>query len=130
MKEKPREGKHCMPIITACSEILNMPNKSPVHVGVFPFRRLPTEIRQRVYDIYLGIHPNALFVIALNKCPQKGSSITCDCAAHEPPANEVFERIPVDLALVNKATSEEVLLHFYRKRVCLLSFILPCFQIH
>ncbi|KAJ8126550.1 hypothetical protein O1611_g7088 [Lasiodiplodia mahajangana] len=116
MKEKPREAKSCMNIITGCGEMLEIANNPPQEIGFPGFVKLPPEIRDRIYNIYLGNGGDAPNIIPH---PKKQ---TCVCAQHEPPLHERFTKVDLELAFTSKAISAELLNCFYRKRV----FHFPC----
>lgn len=117
MKENPKEGKYCLIFITTCGEMLEIADKPPPAVGFPGFSKLPTEIRHRVYDLYLNNHETAPNIISIRKKEK------CVCSPHEPPIYERFQSVPMDLAFTSKDISREVLTYFYRKRVCQLTFI-------
>ncbi|KAI0105446.1 hypothetical protein GGR51DRAFT_188717 [Nemania sp. FL0031] len=116
MKEKPREGKYCLSIITGCGEMLEIADKPPQDVGFPGFVKLPPEIRNRIYNIYLNNDVDQPNIIPH---PKKEH---CGCAPHEPPAHERFTKVDMELALASKAISGELLDCFYRKR----TFHFPC----
>ncbi|KAI3336433.1 hypothetical protein HD806DRAFT_542351 [Xylariaceae sp. AK1471] len=116
MKDTPRESKYCLIIIKSCGEMLGVADQIPPDVGFPGFTKLPREIRQRIYDIYLGNYQRAPAIIPIRKRER------CICAPHEPPIHESFEPVPMALALTCKGISEEVLVCLYRNR----KFHFPC----
>ncbi|KAI1131613.1 hypothetical protein F5Y10DRAFT_261992 [Nemania abortiva] len=116
MKEKPKEAKHCLSIITDCGEMLEIANKPPQELGFPGFMRLPPEIRNHIYDICANTYPTAPAIIPY---PKKA---TCSCAPHEPPVREKFQKIDLALALTSKRTSTEFLTRFFHERF----FHFPC----
>lgn len=115
MKDKPRESKYCLSIITSCGDMLKIADKPSQVVGFPGFSKLPLEIRHRIYDVYLGNYTGAPYIIP---DPKRGR---CLCAPHEPPACERFRVVDMQLALTCKRISSEFLGCFYRKRVCVLT---------
>ncbi|KAI1202629.1 hypothetical protein F5X97DRAFT_215715 [Nemania serpens] len=116
MKDKPRESKYCLSIITSCGDMLKIADKPSQVVGFPGFSKLPLEIRHRIYDVYLGNYTGAPYIIP---DPKRGR---CLCAPHEPPACERFRVVDMQLALTCKRISSEFLGCFYRKR----TFYFPC----
>ncbi|KAI1281331.1 hypothetical protein F5Y07DRAFT_395815 [Xylaria sp. FL0933] len=117
MKDKPKESKYCLEIITSCGNMLEIADK-PIQDAGFPgFLKLPREIRERIYEFYLRIDPTYLH--ALIPHPKKGR---CACAPHEPQAYAKFRPLNVNLGFTSKQISNELLTCFYRKRV----FHFPC----
>ncbi|KAJ8110338.1 hypothetical protein ONZ43_g5894 [Nemania bipapillata] len=110
MKEKPKESKYCLTIITSCGKMLEIANKPTQNVGFPGFGKLPPEIRHRIYDMYLGNGAGAPVIIPN---PKKDN---CSCAPHEPPAHEKFVNVDMALAFTSKRISAECLGSFYSKR--------------
>ncbi|KAI8944204.1 hypothetical protein F4801DRAFT_239830 [Xylaria longipes] len=116
MKDNPREGKHCLGIITGCGDMLEIADKPPQDTGFPGFLKLPPEIRNRIYDIYMRNHKGAPGIIPE---PKKGN---CPCAPHEPPPYEKFSPVDMALGFTSKHISNEFLSCFYHKR----RFHFPC----
>ncbi|KAJ3578136.1 hypothetical protein NPX13_g2432 [Xylaria arbuscula] len=116
MKDKPKESKYCLDIITSCGSMLEIADTPPQDVGFPGFLKLPREIRDRIYDIYLNSSPKAAAIIPH---PKKDN---CACAPHEPPPYLKFHKMQMDLAFTSKQVSAEVLIKFYRRR----TFHFPC----
>ncbi|KAF2972124.1 hypothetical protein GQX73_g1426 [Xylaria multiplex] len=116
MKDKPNQSKYCLDIITSCGEMLDIADKPTQDVGFPGFLKLPLEIRDRIYNMYLGNYAGAPIVIPH---PKKNS---CACAPHEPPQYQWFIRINLSLGFTSKQVSNECLATFYRKR----KFHFPC----
>ncbi|KAK3333204.1 hypothetical protein B0T19DRAFT_483303 [Cercophora scortea] len=106
MANHAEEVKHCVDIIQTCTEILRAADRPPSMVG-FPLKKLPLEIRHRVYDHY--IRSNTIPEILTY--PRKS---TCDCVAYSP--SWPLSR-PVSLALARTSTQikDEFLAYFYKK---------------
>ena len=111
MKEKPKESKYCLDIITSCGSMLEIADRPPKEVGFPGFLKLPREMRDRIYDIYSNNSRGAPDIIPL---PKKDN---CACAPHEPPPYLKFHKVKIDLAFTSKQVSNEVLTSFYRRRV-------------
>ncbi|KAJ2988448.1 hypothetical protein NUW58_g3971 [Xylaria curta] len=116
MKDSPKEAKYCMTIITGCGDMLEIADKPTKGVGFPGFLKLPPEIRDRIYNIYLRNYKGAPNIIPV---PKKGS---CSCAPHEPPQYERFPVVDMSLGFTSKRISDEFLPCFYRKR----NFHFPC----
>ncbi|KAI0481567.1 hypothetical protein F4859DRAFT_512709 [Xylaria cf. heliscus] len=116
MKDNPKESKHCLSIITGCGNILEIADKPPKDTGFPGFVKLPPEIRNRIYDIYLRNKKGAPTIIPE---PKKGN---CSCAPHEPPPYEKYSSVDIALGFTSKRISNEVLGCFYHKR----RFHFPC----
>ncbi|KAI0408658.1 hypothetical protein F4802DRAFT_594070 [Xylaria palmicola] len=116
MKDKPKEAKHCLDIITSCGNMLEIADRPTRDVGFPSFLKLPPEIRGRIYDNCSRNESGAPVIIPFLK---KGN---CSCAHHEPPQYEVFIPISMALGCTSKQISNEFLTSFYRKR----TFHFPC----
>ncbi|KAI0544563.1 hypothetical protein F4679DRAFT_576741 [Xylaria curta] len=116
MKDRPKESKYCLSIITGCGDMLEIADKQPKDSGFPGFLKLPPEIRNRIYDMYLHNHKKALGIIPV---PKKGN---CSCAPHEPPPYEKFVSVDVALGFTSKHISNEFLSCFYHKQ----RFHFPC----
>ncbi|KAI5928406.1 hypothetical protein F4810DRAFT_2403 [Camillea tinctor] len=116
MKDKPEESNHCFVIISSCGEMIQIADKPPPLDGFPSFTKLPREIRERVYDFYLGNCQTAVDIIPH---PKYGK---CRCAAHEPPQYTSFTKKNISLAFTCKQMRGEVLSCFYSKR----TFYFPC----
>ncbi|KAH8164684.1 hypothetical protein CIB48_g3585 [Xylaria polymorpha] len=116
MKDTPKESKHCLSIITGCGEMLEIADKPPQETGFPGFLKLPPEIRNHIYDIYMRNRRGAPYIIPQ---PKKGN---CSCAPHEPPPYEKFVRVNMALGFTSKRISAEFLSCFYHKR----RFHFPC----
>ncbi|KAI1752329.1 hypothetical protein F4782DRAFT_546969 [Xylaria castorea] len=111
MKDTPKEAKHCLSIITGCGEMLEIADKPPKDAGFPGFLKLPPEIRNRIYEIYLYNHDRTSTIIPE---PKKGN---CSCAPHEPPPPyEKFLSVDMALGFTSKHISNEFLSCFYHKR--------------
>ncbi|KAI0542320.1 hypothetical protein GGR58DRAFT_304548 [Xylaria digitata] len=117
MKDKPSQSKYCLDIITSCGEMLDIADKPTQDIGFPGFLKLPPEIRDRIYNMYLGNYVGAPVIIPH---PKKDSS--CACAPHEPPQYQWFTKVNLSLAFTSKQVSHECLATFYRKR----KFHFPC----
>ncbi|GJN68740.1 hypothetical protein PLIIFM63780_001074 [Purpureocillium lilacinum] len=53
IKKQPSEIKTCVEIIEMCTEILEIADRRPPE-GVFPFRKLPVEIRDKILDLMIS----------------------------------------------------------------------------
>ncbi|UNI14437.1 hypothetical protein JDV02_001066 [Purpureocillium takamizusanense] len=53
IKKQPSEVKTCVEIIEMCTEILEIADRRPPE-GVFPFRKLPVEIRDKILDLIIS----------------------------------------------------------------------------
>lgn len=115
MKDKPKESKYCLSIITSCGDMLKIADKPSQGVGFPGFIKLPLEIRHRIYNFYLRNYIGAPNIIPN---PKRGR---CLCAPHEPPAFERFPVVDMQLALTCKRINTEFLGCFYSKRVCVLT---------
>lgn len=115
MKDKPKESKYCLSIITSCGDMLRIADRPSQAAGFPGFIKLPLEIRHRIYKIYLGNYKGAPNIIPF---PKRGE---CLCAPHEPPACERFREVNMQLARTCKRISNEFLGYFYRRRVCVLT---------
>lgn len=116
MKDKPKESKYCLSIITSCGDMLKIADKPSQGVGFPGFIKLPLEIRHRIYNFYLRNYIGAPNIIPN---PKRGR---CLCAPHEPPAFERFPVVDMQLALTCKRINTEFLGCFYSKRI----FYFPC----
>ncbi|KAI1501232.1 hypothetical protein F5X99DRAFT_409202 [Biscogniauxia marginata] len=116
MKGNPKESKHCFAIISSCGEMVQIADKPPPAEGFPDFAKLPRELRERIYDFYLGNFRQAPDIIPY---PKHGD---CVCAAHEPPAYLSFPKKNISLAFTCKQMRDEVLACFFGKRV----FHFPC----
>ncbi|KAI1180139.1 hypothetical protein F4777DRAFT_599054 [Nemania sp. FL0916] len=124
MKEKPTEIKYCLDIIISCGKMLEIADKPTQGIGFPGFTRLPRELRDRIYNLY-----TLNFIGAPNIIPRtkRGS---CACAGHEPPGDEEFEEVEMNLAYTSKQISNEFLGVFYSQRrfhfscACEIDFIL------
>ncbi|KAI1743986.1 hypothetical protein F4680DRAFT_408095 [Xylaria scruposa] len=110
MKDKPKESKYCLSIITGCGDMLEIADKQPKDSGFPGFLKLPPEIRNRIYDVYLYNHKWAPSIIPKSK---KGN---CSCGPHEPPQYEKFPPVDVALGFTSKHISNEFLSCFYHKQ--------------
>ncbi|KAI1487466.1 hypothetical protein F5X96DRAFT_147059 [Biscogniauxia mediterranea] len=116
MKDKPEESKHCFAIISSCGEMVQIADKPPPMNGFPSFTKLPREIRERIYDFYLG---NSRPAVGIIPHPKHGD---CRCAAHQPPQYASFTQMNISLAFTCKYLRDEVLSCFYSKRM----FYFPC----
>ncbi|KAI0512625.1 hypothetical protein F5B22DRAFT_657736 [Xylaria bambusicola] len=116
MKDKPKESKYCLDIITSCGSMLEIADRPPQEVGFPGFLKLPREIRDRIYDLYLKNHRGAPYLIPH---PKSGS---CACAPHESHPYSRFNPVQLALGRTSKQVSNELLTCFYRKR----TFYFPC----
>ncbi|TGJ81084.1 hypothetical protein E0Z10_g7685 [Xylaria hypoxylon] len=116
MKDKPSQSKYCLDIITSCGNMLEIADRPIQDVGFPGFLKLPPEIRDRIYNIYLGNYSDAPTIIPH---PKKDF---CACAPHEPPQYLKFIMMNMELGFTSKQISHEVLTCFYRKR----KFYFPC----
>ncbi|KAI0128458.1 hypothetical protein BJ170DRAFT_682248 [Xylariales sp. AK1849] len=107
MSKKPEESKHCLAIIEICGEIVTVADKSPPTAGFPSFLKLPSEIRQRIYDYYLHSSNSSNVMVPYTK---KGN---CKCGPHDPPA-PYYQR-NVSLAFASKQMRDEVLSLFYSR---------------
>ncbi|CAJ2506199.1 Uu.00g003290.m01.CDS01 [Anthostomella pinea] len=114
--KEPGELKHCLAIIDSCVKMLQIADKSPVQEGFPSFKKLPSEIRNRIFYFYLGNHSEAAALIPF---PKHGE---CVCAPHEPPLGVHFIKKNISAAFTSKAMRDEVLACLYRKR----AFHFPC----
>ncbi|KAI1117918.1 hypothetical protein F5Y14DRAFT_290344 [Nemania sp. NC0429] len=116
MKDKPKEGKYCLSIITSCGDMLKIADKPLQPVGFPGFAKLPLEIRLCIYAFYVSNGNGSPSIIPH---PKRGY---CECAPHEPPVSKTFPVVDMALALTSKQISTEFLTFFYRKR----RFYFPC----
>ncbi|KAI1429262.1 hypothetical protein F5Y12DRAFT_475342 [Xylaria sp. FL1777] len=116
MKDKPKESKYCLDIITSCGNMLEIADKRTQDAGFPGFLKLPREIRNRIYDIYLDNTVGAPYIIPY---PKRGR---CSCAPHEPPQYTRFIEMHMELGFTSKQVSNELFTCFYRKRM----FHFPC----
>ncbi|KAI0911509.1 hypothetical protein F4823DRAFT_586074 [Ustulina deusta] len=117
MKDKPKESKYCLDIITSCGSMLEIADKQTQDSGFPGFLKLPREIRDRIYHIYLRDVAGRPNVIPYPK------QDTCACAPHEPPQSlSRFQPMKMELCFTSKQISNELLTCFYRKR----AFHFPC----
>lgn len=114
MNDTPKEAKYCLAMITGCAEMLELADKTVEEFGFPSFTKLPAEIRNRIYDMYLNNDESAMAIIPFVK---KGN---CYCAPHEPPPYTKYTRFDIRLALTSKQISNEVLTCLYSRRVCVL----------
>ncbi|KAI1819594.1 hypothetical protein F4861DRAFT_126541 [Xylaria intraflava] len=112
MRDHPGpESKHCLTIINICGDMLRHAADKPREVGFHGFEKLPREIRERIYDIYLGNHADAPGVI------HRRAEACCTCPNHTSPPYEDFAMIDTKLALTSKTMRQEVFARFYSKRM-------------
>ncbi|GAW11191.1 hypothetical protein ANO14919_005330 [Xylariales sp. No.14919] len=116
MKDKPSQSKYCLDIITSCGDMLEIADRPTDGVGFPGFLKLPREIRDWIYDIYLGNRSGTRNIIPT---PKKDN---CACAPHEPPQYVKFTMMDMQLGFTSKQISNEFLTCFYRKR----KFHFPC----
>ncbi|KAK3692253.1 hypothetical protein B0T22DRAFT_503206 [Podospora appendiculata] len=107
MTNHAEEVKHCVDMIQTCTEILRAADKPPSMVG-FPLKKLPLELRHRVYDQYI----RSASIPEIYSHPRKTA---CDCVAYCPSPYGFFQ--PVSLALARTSTQirDEFLAYFYKK---------------
>ncbi|KAK7751631.1 hypothetical protein SLS62_006457 [Diatrype stigma] len=130
MRDK-REIKTCTIIMKSCTEMLSIADESVGNVG-FPFMRLPREIRERIYKFamvepdfgsdYKGDSLSGVFYPA-----RKGSD--CNCPPHDKDFRwQRSYTMPMPLALVSKAVSQEFLRAFFRNNP--IEFACACSMYH
>ncbi|KAI0434098.1 hypothetical protein F5Y09DRAFT_349718 [Xylaria sp. FL1042] len=116
MKDKPKESKYCLDIITSCGQMLEIADK-PIPGAGFPgFLQLPQEIRDRIYKFYLGYHLSPRSIIPHPKLAR------CACAPHEAAQYMSYRVLDLELGFTSKQISNEFWTIFYRKRM----FHFPC----
>ncbi|KAI0969427.1 hypothetical protein F4678DRAFT_463686 [Xylaria arbuscula] len=122
MKEKPKESKYCLDIITSCGNMLEIADRPAQGVGFPGFLRLPLEIRHRIYSFYLRSFYRGPVVVPSFR---KGD---CHCVGHVRDTSGEYIRVRLELGFTSKQISRELLSHFYRKRM--LHFACPCQMNH
>ncbi|ORY69880.1 uncharacterized protein BCR38DRAFT_502772 [Pseudomassariella vexata] len=119
MEKKPAESKHCLAIIETCGDILltsDVTDKPPPTEGFPSFIKLPIEIRQRVYDLYL----TPRWTKIMTPYRKRGH---CICAGPDTLNFEIFKlKKPLNVAFTSKQMQDEVLGFFYKSFI----FNFPC----
>jgi hypothetical protein len=111
MADKPGEAKICFALLTDCTEMVRIADKPPSTAGCALLKRLPPELRTRIYDHYLSSVAGCLVHF-----PVKSTESTCRCARPVAVINQ-FHSIDLSLAYTSKAIRDEVLKRFYETRV-------------
>ncbi|KAI1312199.1 hypothetical protein F5Y03DRAFT_391166 [Xylaria venustula] len=122
MKDKPKESKYCLDIITSCGNMLEIADRPAQGVGFPGFLRLPLEIRHRIYSFYLASSYRGPVIVP---CFRKGN---CHCVGHVRDTSTRYIPVQLELGFTSKQISQELLSSFYRRRM--LYFACPCQMNH